>query len=541
MEFEATIFEREHASCKTVEKQETKGGIAGESDSTSEKDPTFWENFTRKDLKHFRKYVNTTATHGVRRIFVGRSKIRRLLWLLLFLVALGICLNNCIRQILLLSEWPTRLTVVERRQDSLPFPAVTVCNINPLRKSKIDQLNITDFLDCSFEVYAFTGSMLSESADHIRSCKKNHTYGREELLNYTILEVFKNASQDPSRFIVDCGWYGSDIPSNCNYKNFTGVPTNAGYCYTFNGGDHPLHVGGPGQRFSFDMTLNIEREEYAIGTQTAGVFVTIHNQSEPPQPFQSGLAVPPGSHAFIKLDYEIHKFLGPPYGNCQDISDADKLNFFSMYNVPTCQQNNLFTRVAEVCRCIDPVAPTPLRKYLDYPSCTMDDLPCVLQQFVDTTHSSKDDDCSESCSKVLFPSHLSFGSFPTKATETKLRSTYNASDGMPYTAEEIQGNFLHVSIFYGSLVEIDLKQETAYDGVLLIADMGGQLGFFLGVSIISLSEFFVWIFDELKDRLLWCKVVRRKLEKPKNVYTVNPVNDIIVENEEVAIGKIQTE
>ena len=497
-----------------------------ESEATSEvKAPTFWENLTRKDLKHFSKYVNTTATHGVRRIFVGRSKIRRIFWLLLFLGAAVFCLYNCIIQIIFLSQWPTRQSVGETRRESLPFPAVTLCNINGARKSVTDHLNLTDYLSCAFEVYGFTGAMLARSAEHVSNCAKLHIPDNSEQLNYTILEVFRNASQDPSRFIVDCGWFGSNKPFSCDYTNFTGVPTNNGYCYTFNSKDSGdrLETGGPGQRFSFEVTLNIEQEDYLEGYDTAGVFVTIHNQSEPPQPLQSGIAVPPGTHAFMNLNYETHTFLGWPYGTCKE--SADELDFFPIYNVANCQQNKLFTRVAQSCKCRDPVAPRALSNYQDIPECTLRDLPCVLQEFVDTTRSSRDDDCDEACRNVEFRPSLSFGSFPSRIAEVRIRESQNASDGSPYTAEDVRGNYLKVSIFYEHLIEVTLDQESAYDGILLLADIGGQLGLFLGVSVISMTELFMWIFDEAKDRLLWCKVVRRKLNKKKeDMYFVNPMN-----------------
>ena len=479
----------------------------GYATSTYVRDPTFCENLTRRDLKHFRKFVDTTSTHGVRRIFVGTSKIRRYFWLLLFLVALMISFINCCDQIGFLLEWQTSLSVYETRQPSLPFPAVTVCNINPARRSITHQLDIADYLQCIFRAYTYTGSMLLNTADNIRSCKKKHTYNTE-ILNRTIFEVFKNASQDPSRFIVDCSWYGThNIQSSCSYKNFTGVPTNAGYCYTFNGGENPLNASGPGRRFGFDITLNIEQEEYLLGTQTAGVFVTIHHQSEPPQPLQSGLAVPPGLHAFISLNYETRELVLPQnHGTCQTEwnENTEKKEFnWTTYNVPTCVQNNLFTRVAKRCGCIDPIAPAPIDTFSDYSSCTMDDFPCVMQESINTTSSGEDDNkCNVSCSKVLFPSHLSFGSFPTKALEAKSSHT-----------SDIRRNYLHVSIYYENLFQNILKQKIVYNWQQLIANIGGQLSLFLGLSVISFTEFIVWVLDEIKDRLLCFKVVRDKLRR----------------------------
>ena len=44
------------------------------------------------------------------------------------------------------------------------------------------------------------------------------------------------------------------------------------------------------------------------------------------------------------------------------------------------------------------------------------------------------------------------------------------------------------------------ETETAYKFSALLSDIGGLLGLFVGMSVISVLEFGTWLLDEIKDR-----------------------------------------
>lgn len=70
----------------------------------------YCEQLLRKDDTIFRRiseYIDNTTTHGVVRIFSGKSIIKRLFWLLVVLVASAGCLYNCIDRIRFLASAPT--------------------------------------------------------------------------------------------------------------------------------------------------------------------------------------------------------------------------------------------------------------------------------------------------------------------------------------------------------------------------------------------------------------------------------------------------
>uniref|UniRef100_A0A8D0GYH0 Sodium channel epithelial 1 subunit gamma n=1 Tax=Sphenodon punctatus TaxID=8508 RepID=A0A8D0GYH0_SPHPU len=81
-------------------------------------------------------YCMNTNTHGCRRIVVSRGRLRRFIWILLTLTAVGLILWYCA---LLLMTYYTSSVSVTVQFHKLPFPAVTICNINPYKYSSMKQ------------------------------------------------------------------------------------------------------------------------------------------------------------------------------------------------------------------------------------------------------------------------------------------------------------------------------------------------------------------------------------------------------------------
>ncbi|KAJ8029489.1 Amiloride-sensitive sodium channel subunit alpha [Holothuria leucospilota] len=82
-------------------------------------------------------FGDTTSAHGVPKIIGAPSAISAFLWTLVTLVALGLFCFQGGRLVLSFFSWPvtTKLDVVTR--PTLRFPAVTICNMNKIRRSQI--------------------------------------------------------------------------------------------------------------------------------------------------------------------------------------------------------------------------------------------------------------------------------------------------------------------------------------------------------------------------------------------------------------------
>ncbi|XP_013927430.1 PREDICTED: amiloride-sensitive sodium channel subunit gamma [Thamnophis sirtalis] len=89
---------------------------------------------TLKELMHW--YCMNTNTHGCRRIVVSRGRLRRVLWIILTLSAVGLILWYCAQ--LVINYYTASVSVTVQFQ-KLRFPAVTICNINPYKYSAIKE------------------------------------------------------------------------------------------------------------------------------------------------------------------------------------------------------------------------------------------------------------------------------------------------------------------------------------------------------------------------------------------------------------------
>eukprot|EP00062_Callorhinchus_milii_P019925 gi/632974997/ref/XP_007903982.1/ PREDICTED: amiloride-sensitive sodium channel subunit gamma [Callorhinchus milii] len=79
-----------------------------------------------------RWYCYNTNTHGFRRIVVSRGRLRRGAWVLLTGCAASLIVWQCA---LLASAYYTVSVSITVHFQELPFPAITICNINPYRYS----------------------------------------------------------------------------------------------------------------------------------------------------------------------------------------------------------------------------------------------------------------------------------------------------------------------------------------------------------------------------------------------------------------------
>ncbi|XP_038619386.1 amiloride-sensitive sodium channel subunit gamma-like [Tachyglossus aculeatus] len=144
-------------------------------------------------------YCLNTNTHGCRRIVVSRGRLRRSVWLLLTLTAVGLIVWQ--GALIILTSHDNTVSVQVYFQ-KLDFPAVTICNINPYKYSTQKALLVdldTYTMDLLKKLYGFSKTRLKVlQGGNLDTIKKRL---RKKFTDFLPLLIFQN--NDPSKVATE--------------------------------------------------------------------------------------------------------------------------------------------------------------------------------------------------------------------------------------------------------------------------------------------------------------------------------------------------
>ncbi|KAG8193082.1 hypothetical protein JTE90_017833 [Oedothorax gibbosus] len=214
--------------------------------------------------QHSRKVFAVSAVNGVSHIALAKSGGRRILWTGLFAFAIVGWFFQTTTLLEYYYKYPSVVKIFVEKPSVMDFPAVTICNVNRIRKSvfckefpeRCEEENIVvseaEFFNASFEF------MVS---------------GRKLMLGHQKDDI-----------IVSCEFSGTPTLNTEQCLQYF-VPVyhpHIGNCYTFLSGvdGRPkLFVSEPNawqDKKDLDLVLNVEHDEYLDNSSTPGLIVTLH-------------------------------------------------------------------------------------------------------------------------------------------------------------------------------------------------------------------------------------------------------------------------
>ena len=129
--------------------------------------------------------------------------------------------------------------------------------------------------------------------------------------------------------------------------------------------------------------------------------------------------------------------------------------------------------------------------FSDLPNCTISDLCCAFKATNIVVLS-----CTIEYKVTTSYSHSS-------------ASSISIANEIGVTSERIKNDLVAVDIYFGDPHSRTSSTTNAFTVISLLSNIGGQLGLFLGISIISLVELGVLTIDEVMDAVESC--FRRKV------------------------------
>ncbi|XP_078698642.1 epithelial sodium channel subunit alpha-like isoform X1 [Branchiostoma floridae x Branchiostoma belcheri] len=495
-----------------------------------------------------RKYGENTSAHGIPRAVTTKSLPRRLFWTCLFLASFSYFLYQAQTLVNKYLVYPVN-TDVKIEWSELEFPAVTICNANPLRYRELIKRGSAAFQNAGFipkpqpqgqnnpnsngstpatgsttVATAPTTTQNSTSDEDDDDYDYDGYHGDFEMVNsFMGLLVQLTASMRQSLghqgqdFIQECQFDGR----TCSHRNFTTFEDSTyGNCFTFNKDKdgEVLHTAtSAGPLHGLSLILYIEQDEYIPAiAEKAGARVVIHNPYVFPFPESEGFDAAPGFLTSAGLRLTSITRLGGVYGNCTNGQGRHLLypQRYSQQNcLATCHQEHM----VEICGCADVTFLQPNGAEFCNSSKSVVDCEEKVKQRLGNGNLTCQ--CPISCMDRIYRKAIGLSEWPADSYVSTVLNKLKTKRRGPGTGilddrDEFKKNLLKLNIYYEALNYETITESPAYEVENLLGDLGGQLGLWVGMSCLSAMELLEFLVDIAI--ILWKKMSNREKTTSRN-------------------------
>lgn len=523
----------------------------------------------------FSQFADKCSVSGMPFITQAENQVVRVIWSFLLFAAFGLMTFHLYQLISTYFEYKKQ-TEVQLSFSNLQFPAVTVCNTNPMRMSQVhmasqelrdfitsvDPDSIRDFLEKwtpELEVEEVEGEYESDAtkkrrkrqvgstkvkeknvgtgkSKEKRKLRKNNFFDdiniarnniRKEASNeyflkneqktweaesdssgvYELEQKFRALlALESSSFRSQMGHQIHDMLLQCSFAGRTCIASNFtrsqtakfGNCYTLQYHKFISRESGPSEGLQLQFFL--ETDDYVPGiANSKGIEVIIHDQGTLAFPEDEGVAVAAGTETFIGLRRVEVARLGSPYGECTPIQGF-KEKYGVKYTRKACQRICRQAHTRERCGCYDNMeqeVDRVLKRPKDLRPCqTNDDLQCVLNIASQFQRNNDMCDCFRPCQETTFERTISSRNWPNPAFAALLsvaacKHNISACSNLETKRhQDLREEFVRLVIYYEDLNYEELKESADYELDQFLSDVGGTIGLWIGLSLLSLCEIF---------------------------------------------------
>ncbi|KXJ07731.1 acid-sensing ion channel 2 [Exaiptasia diaphana] len=447
---------------------------------------------------YLQDFSGYSTLHGSYFVLGSGGIIRRVVWMVLVLAGVGICTSQLVVSFRRLRAYEHIVSKDIIPESKLTFPAVTICNINMMKRSRINGTEAQVFIDKLNPLKTskeLSKKQLKDSFD-ISKAVKEHGYKVKDLVRV-------------------CVWDGQDGNSCSPIHDFTTRFSYLyGQCHTFNSGQdgHPLLSSTSSERANgLLLLIEVKKDEYYGLTSyfNSGIRVVVHDQNEQPNIERDGIDIKTRSMTTIKIQRHEYNSLKYPY---QSKCGSKKLETSKVYTRSTCILECSTRKIIKKCGC-KLMGMANLTEFSQIKYCNPEEMISCQVYMPKTDVESKllnvlstltfgyrlpnnpqECGCPRPCKEIKYSTRVNDADFLTSDVflEDAVDSTQNEKMNRNYMKkyfDKIRQNLLHLSVYYEDLNTYVTNERPSYDINLFGADVGGYLGLFLGCSILTVFEF----------------------------------------------------
>nr|XP_034322243.1 acid-sensing ion channel 4-like isoform X1 [Crassostrea gigas] len=423
-------------------------------------------------------FRDNTTMHGLKNANLKqRHRLRCCIWAAA-LISMGCFLIYITyEQVSNYFKYPTIINTHVQTETSVKFPAVTLCSASPLKKE-----SLPDILD--LEYFFLSQSVIGWMYPPLNLSKSE--YSRYHLpLNASWVKDTANQNEDLFLF---CKFDGKDRDCESSMKP---IVTQVGVCYTFNSRKYVSKKGHimtsrTGSTSGLLLYLIVNQSNYVFNdVMAAGVKVIIHDQNDEPDVIDKGFFVSPGFSTFASIYKTEYRYLPSPFkmnGDqfCVDTKSLDyknPLHYYDVYSKTACRMECKQNHVIRLCGCRSPndKGNETICSLVKLTECYK----VESERFDQNGTAQGQCLCPTECEYDEYQAQLSTGSFPAKNYQAVLNQM---------GIKNIRETYLELAIYFESLGVLKVEQKPEYSFEDIIGLLGGQMGLFLGASLLTLTE-----------------------------------------------------
>jgi len=447
--------------------------------------------------------ISSSTFHALPNIVKTKSKVVRAMWIICFLISSSFCANLVIQSLTNYLKFDVVSLTRSVYEPYSEFPAILLCNKNSIKYEFLNQ------------------TQLNEIKNLTQHFNISEIHMSLELTKKRVFSKFNPKTKSPNftfqldELLIMCR-HGSWFCNSTYFKPF--FHYTHGGCYLLNPKrvkkyyDIKLDVYRPGFQNSLQMELFIgEPNQFDILSSSNGFQLFFLNHSDHFNKLDY-INLAPGFEHNIAIHKTLIEQIPKPYSSCEvdessiDSFDSEYVNVFRNLDLTYKQADCLdlcYQILSEKhCNCTDFVLDFRYNSKL----CKEDhQLRCIIH-FNNEIFNKENfilsnciPHCPLECKSIQLTTTVSLTKYPSDnyfdilKNNQQLQETVFKSSNWSY----IRKSILKVKINFETLSYSYIRENAVMSVVDLLASIGGQMGLFLGISVLSFIEIFEIIFELL--------------------------------------------
>ena len=426
--------------------------------------------------------LEESSSHGLPRILKSKLAFLKLFWAVCFLASICSCSYMILSGLFEYLDYDIVSKIVKIHEAKSLFPAVTICNTNALATANArDLVNKTIHTYFSNRANDTDLSFIFALDERSRMIAYEKSFGDENrrLLGFSLTEM-----------VILCLFN----EKYCHLKDFKwSFDLRYGNCFTFNyeqNSSMSINMPGPDSGLSLFLYLPAGENPKSYAYDE-GFKMFIHNSTEKPY-FAGGIGLGLSKSHDIIIEREFVNNYPYPYSSCLSLEAFDSTyfrfikNLNGVYRQQDCLELCYQQQIAQKCNCYSLYY---INMFDVAPCLTNDEIDCANEQYEAFKWSDNKKECFElcpkECSSINYGVFASSTNYPSDSFYDSMKETFNFNFERNASIRE---RLLVVNIFYSELAYTVISESPKYTIIDLFSKLGGFLGLFAGLSMLSVVE-----------------------------------------------------